>query len=90
MNTTKAITGMIAAAAAGAAIGIAYAPDKGTKTRKKVKRKAEDFSSNVKEVAINAKDQTVTKANELLDQGKKSVDTLVDKISNSAKSVKVA
>ncbi|WP_304238160.1 YtxH domain-containing protein [Jiulongibacter sediminis] len=88
MNNAKALTGIIAAAAVGAAVGIAYAPDKGSKTRKKIRRKAEDLSESVKDVALNTKDKTVAKASTLIDQGKKTVDSLVDKV--SGKVVKAA
>lgn len=90
MNTAKAITGIIAAAAVGAAVGVAYAPDKGSKTRKKVKRQVEDLSENVKEMAANAREKTVSKANDIIDQGKKGVEKVVDKVSRTANNVEAA
>ena len=39
MNSGKAILSILAAAAAGTAVGILFAPDSGTNTRKKITKK---------------------------------------------------
>ncbi len=87
MNKAKLITGIIAAAAVGAAIGVAYAPDKGSRTRGKVKRQMDDLSENVKGLAEAAKSKTVDTATDLYDQGKKTVNKAVDKIAGNINSV---
>jgi gas vesicle protein len=46
LNTAAAI---LAAAAAGAAIGILFAPDKGSKTRAKLKEGIDDTANNLKD-----------------------------------------
>lgn len=43
MTTGKAILGVMAGIAAGAVLGILFAPDKGVYTRKKIIRKGEDL-----------------------------------------------
>jgi gas vesicle protein len=43
MTTGKAILAVVAGIAAGAALGILFAPDKGVYTRKKIVRKGEDL-----------------------------------------------
>ena len=48
MNNKKAVLGLIALAAAGALAGVLFAPDKGSKTRKKIKGKAEDLSGSLR------------------------------------------
>ena len=49
-STSKiAIFSLIAGAAVGAVLGILYAPDKGSVTRKKLKDKAEDLGDKVSE-----------------------------------------
>ena len=49
MATGKIILGALAGIAAGAMIGILFAPDKGTSTRKKIIDKGEDYFENMKE-----------------------------------------
>lgn len=49
MSRSKVILGIMAGAAAGALIGILFAPDKGSSTRKKIIDKGEDYVENLKE-----------------------------------------
>ena len=44
----KLIGGLLAGAAVGAVLGILFAPDKGTETRKKMAKKAEDMGDELK------------------------------------------
>ena len=49
MNTGKVLLGVLAGVAAGAMIGILYAPEKGSKTRRKILDKGEDYAEGMKE-----------------------------------------
>ncbi|MGC4103513.1 YtxH domain-containing protein [Ferruginibacter sp.] len=49
MKSGKVLLGVLAGVAAGAALGILFAPDKGSKTRKKILRKGGDYADEVKE-----------------------------------------
>ena len=49
MSTGKLITGIVAGAAAGAILGILFAPDKGIETRKKIAQKGTDLTGAVKD-----------------------------------------
>ncbi len=49
MSTGKVVLGLLAGIAAGAALGILFAPNKGSKTRKKIARKGEDLTDNLKQ-----------------------------------------
>ena len=49
MSRGKIILGILAGTAAGALIGILFAPDKGTETRKKIVHKGEEYIDNLKE-----------------------------------------
>lgn len=45
MNTGKALLGVLAGVAAGAVLGVLFAPDKGANTRKNVIKKSEDLAN---------------------------------------------
>ena len=49
-NLTKILIAAAAGFAAGAALGILFAPDKGSETRKKVRKSLEDASENLGEI----------------------------------------
>ncbi len=49
MSTGRIILGVLAGLAAGTAIGILFAPDKGTATRKKIVYKGEEYVDELKE-----------------------------------------
>jgi len=49
MNTGKAILGVMVGVAAGALLGVLFAPGKGLDTRKKISKKGEDYKDAVKE-----------------------------------------
>jgi gas vesicle protein len=48
MNSGKVILGALAGLAAGALIGVLFAPDKGTESRSKIVKKGEDYLDSVK------------------------------------------
>jgi len=58
MSSGKVVLGVIAGAAAGVALGILFAPDKGVNTRKKISQLGEDYLNNLKDkiqdILINA------------------------------------
>jgi gas vesicle protein len=49
MKSGKVVLGLLAGVAAGAVLGILFAPDKGSNTRKKIVTKGEDYANDVKE-----------------------------------------
>ncbi|MEN9570795.1 MAG: hypothetical protein RL172_2026, partial [Bacteroidota bacterium] len=48
MSSGKIITGIVAGLAAGAILGVLFAPDKGCDTRKKIARKGSDLKNSIK------------------------------------------
>jgi len=48
MNSGKVILGALAGLAAGALIGVLFAPDKGSESRGKIVKKGEDYLDSVK------------------------------------------
>lgn len=49
MNSKSALLGVLAGIAAGALLGVLFAPEKGTKTRKSISKKSEDFVDGLKD-----------------------------------------
>ena len=49
MSTGKVLLGVLAGVATGAVLGILFAPDKGTETRKKISQKGEDYADGLKD-----------------------------------------
>ncbi|HEY9009239.1 YtxH domain-containing protein [Ohtaekwangia sp.] len=65
----KIVLGILGAAAAGAAIGLLLAPDKGSDLRKKIAKAANDFACDVTDMVMNnaakyskAKDRIINEA----------------------------
>jgi gas vesicle protein len=67
-NTGKLIGALLLGAVVGGALGILFAPDKGSETRKKFSAKSDDLTDAMKE-----------KFNDLLEEVKKGVETAKDK-----------
>lgn len=49
MSSGKVLLGLLAGVAAGALLGILFAPDKGSVTRNKISKKAKDYGDGLKE-----------------------------------------
>ena len=65
MINTKVFWGIVTAAAAGAVIGLLFAPDEGKKTRKKIKRTAEGWSHEALDTLDASKRKVVEAAQKL-------------------------
>jgi gas vesicle protein len=79
MRSGKVVLGLLAGLAAGALLGVLFAPDKGSFTRKKISRKGEDFA-----------DALTEKFNEFLDSISEKYDDVqeeVDKVKSKAAKV---
>ena len=76
-NAVKLIGALLIGASIGGALGILFAPDKGSKTRKKIVRKSENITDELEEKfnnflkEIKREVETVkSKANEFVENGK--------------------
>lgn len=67
MSTGKVILGALAGVAAGAILGVLFAPEKGTDTRKKIAEKGKDAAGDLK-----------TKYNDLIDKLTSKLETVKD------------
>ena len=67
-NTGKLIGALVLGAAIGGILGVLFAPDKGSETRKKILAQGDELSDSVKD-----------KFNELLEEAKKEADLIKNK-----------
>lgn len=56
-STTRVLLGVLAGIAAGAALGILFAPDKGSETRKKLAKSGSDLKDRLTEWGRNGMDK---------------------------------
>ncbi len=85
MSTGKVLLGLVAGAAAGAIIGILFAPEKGSTTRKQISEKGEELLDNFKNkfdefIETVTKEMKVAKneGDDLLEKGKEKVQNVKD------------
>lgn len=83
MKSGNIIVGVLAGFAAGAVLGILFAPDKGCNTRKKIVEKGNDLKNNVKkglnDVLSSVEDQyhtIVSKTEEVVEEGKSTFENI--------------
>jgi gas vesicle protein len=80
MSSGKILLGVLAGLAAGALLGVLFAPDKGTVTRKKIIKKSEDYAEGLKE-----------KFDEFIDDINKKVEDVkneAEKVKSKAETIK--
>lgn len=69
MNNSKVFWSILTAAAAGAAIGMLFAPEDGVKTRKKIKKSANNWATETLEALETAKGKVQEAADRLVKGG---------------------
>lgn len=80
MSSSKIITGVLIGAAAGAILGILFAPDKGSDTRMKISKKGGDLKENLKSTINDLVDSIAdnfenakNEAENMVEEGKENV-----------------
>ena len=86
MVNSKVFWGIVTAAAAGAVIGLLFAPEEGTQTRKKIKKKTNSLASEL----IDALEKSKQKAGETADDLKAKGEEYKNEFKDKAEEVKDA
>ena len=91
MKTSSTILGILGAAAAGAFLGVLFAPDKGSETRKKIKDKSKDYGDNLKGKFDGIVSTITSSSKDIIDEGKAKFNSVKEDFNNvkdEAKAVK--
>ena len=83
MKTNSALLGVLGGIGIGVALGVLFAPDKGTETRKKISKKGTDLTDELKtkfddimELLENVVSKTESKAKEYLSDGQSLIEQI--------------
>jgi gas vesicle protein len=93
MNSGKILVGILAGVAAGAALGILFAPDKGIDTRKKITKKGDDYVGDVEDKFNNLLERITDKVDGMRKDAVKMADhwkDRIDKVETIVENAKVA
>jgi gas vesicle protein len=83
MTTTKAALGVLAGLAAGVALGVLFAPDKGSETRKSIVKKGSDVAEDVEDIAELLEEKMNKKFDDLVN----AINTKVKKFKTQAEEI---
>jgi gas vesicle protein len=70
MNTNKVVLGLIGGLAIGALAGVLFAPAKGSKTRKRIMKKGNSYTKEIKDKIEEFYNTVATKYDNVLEQAK--------------------
>ena len=81
---TKVFLGIVGAAAAGAAIGLLMAPEKGSDLRKKIKQSAQDWANQIADLVASGQEEIKN----LASKGSDMVNDYTNQAGNTARRAK--
>ena len=80
---TKVFLGILGAAAAGVAIGMLIAPEKGSEMRQRIKKSAGDWIDNLSNLFVKGKEEL----EELKDRGRQAKTAVEEKVNRMKESI---
>lgn len=90
MSNNKVFWGILTAAAAGAIIGLLFAPEEGGETRKKIKRSANDWATDMLDQIEKGKAKAQEVGSKIKTNGEHLKDELVGAVEGTIESAKSA
>jgi len=87
-KSTNALLGFLAGASVGAVMGILFAPDKGEKTRDRIRKSAEDISSDVRDNVGKKVDDLSDVLGDFVGEVKDRFSNIEGRLKDEAKNVK--
>ncbi|WP_426669888.1 YtxH domain-containing protein [Mucilaginibacter sp. McL0603] len=79
-DNTKVVVALLAGLAAGAALGILFAPEKGTETRDKLTESLKKLGDSIRETAANEIDNLVGLKDKVVDNLKSKIKTTEEEL----------
>jgi gas vesicle protein len=73
-NNGKLIAALLLGAAAGATMGVLFAPDKGSELRRRISGKASEFGEDIANRFSDLKDKVTSRGEELVDKAEKATE----------------
>jgi len=90
MSSGKVLLGVLAGVAVGATLGILFAPDKGTNTRRKISRKGDEYAQELEEKFNNFVEGLTEKFEDMKDEAARIVESGEHKVDKLAADVKAS
>ncbi len=90
MSNNKVFWGIVTAAAAGAIIGLLFAPEDGEKTRKKIKRSANDWASDMLDQIEKGKVKAQDVGSRIKSNGEHLKEEIIGAVEGTIESAKTA